>query len=374
MVGLQKLKQNQLNKDGVSMKTIVVNTTKCYEVLIGSELLDQCGKLTVAVKAPCKVVLVSDDNVYPIYGEQVKHSYQSAGFEVSTFVFPSGEKNKSFETLVPLVEFAAEKGLSRSDLIVALGGGVVGDLAGFAASMYLRGVDFVQVPTTFLAAIDSSVGGKTGVDLNSGKNQVGAFHQPILVICDTDSFKTLSPQIFSDGICEAIKYGVICDKELFATLTASDIHANINEIVERCVAIKRDIVCRDEFDCGERMLLNLGHTVGHAIEKLSNYEITHGNAVAIGMLYIARACFRAGIAVEDYSIDIKYIMDKYNISGECNYSVHDLSVAAMSDKKRSAGTISLVLIEGIGKSFLKQIPVAELEAFIGLGGTTANGY
>lgn len=349
------------------MEAVTVKASKSYEVLIGSGLLDQCAELTRAVHAPCKIMLVSDDTVFALYGERVKKAYEVSGFEVSTYCFKSGEASKNSTTLIDLVEQLAQNSLVKTDLVVALGGGVVGDLAGFAAAIYLRGIDFVGLPTTFLAAIDSSVGGKTGVDLPSGKNQMGAFHQPILVVCDTDTFKTLTPRIFSDGICEAIKYGVICDKDLFIKLLSNDIHANINDIVTRCVTIKSDIVSRDEFDCGERMVLNLGHTIGHAIEALSGYEISHGNGVAIGMLYIARACHKMGFAREDHSVEIVAIMDKYAINKTCNYQAADLARAAMSDKKRACNSISLVLIEEIGKAFVKKIPINELFEFIRIG-------
>lgn len=349
------------------IKTIEVNASKKYEVLVGGGLLTQCGEFTKKVKSPCSILIVSDDNVYPLYGERVANSYENAGFVVNRLIFPNGEKSKNMATIIQVVEYASQIGLSKSDLIVALGGGVVGDLAGFAAAIYLRGIDFVQIPTTFLAAIDSSVGGKTGCDLPSGKNQVGVFHQPRLVICDPDTFDTLSEQVFADGICEAVKYGVICDSELFCKISSGGIKSEIETVIERCVRIKSDIVQRDEFDTGERMLLNLGHTIGHSVEALSEYEISHGHAVAIGLMYIARACEKTGRAKKVCSDKLLETFEKYRIDTKCSFSPHDLATKAMSDKKRSADTITLILIEDIGKAFTKKIPLNELEGFIKSG-------
>lgn len=349
------------------MKKITIDASKKYEVLIEHGLMSSCGEETKKIKSCCKVLIVSDDNVYPIYGEKVAQSYADAGFTVDTFIFPNGEKSKTMDTVVRIIEHASQIELTKSDLIIALGGGVVGDLAGFAAAIYLRGISFVQIPTTFLAAIDSSVGGKTGADLGSGKNLVGAFHQPSLVICDPDTFDTLTPQVFADGICEAVKYGVICDIDLLNNIAAGNIKADIEEIISRCVCIKRDIVQRDEFDTGERMILNLGHTVGHAVEALSEYKISHGNAVAIGLMYIARACEKSGIATLDCSGKLDEVFAEYKINTWCDFGAHDIFIKTMADKKRSADTITLVLIKAIGKAFTKKVSVSELEDFIRLG-------
>lgn len=349
------------------MKTIAVNASKKYDVIIGVEFLASCGKRVKQVKNPCKTVIVSDDMVFPLYGHYVKSSLEEEGFSTHEFIFPNGEQSKTMATVIKLVEYFAEVQLCRSDLVVALGGGVVGDLCGFAAAIYLRGIDFIQIPTTLLAAIDSSVGGKTGASLPNGKNQVGAFHQPILVLCDIGTFKTLSLEIFGDGICEALKYAVICDPYLFMQIGTGDINSMIEEIVARCICIKRDIVLRDEFDKGERMLLNLGHTVGHAIESLSEYKITHGNAVGIGMAVIARACEKSGVATECCSDKIVKVLGKYDISTECTFGVHDLCKKIMADKKRDADSISLVLVEKIGKAFIHKIKLDELVDFIKLG-------
>ena len=334
---------------------VEVNASKKYDVIIGSGILPQCGALTAQIKSPCKAVIVSDDIVYSIYGETVSASFKEAGFSVVNYIFQNGEKSKSTETLVGLLEFLAGEGFSKSDLIIALGGGVVGDLAGFAAAVYLRGVSYAQIPTTFLAAIDSSVGGKTAVNLKAGKNLAGAFHQPIAVFCDTDTFKTLPEDVFADGICEAVKYGAIRDKELFDTLLTKDINQNLIEIINTCVTIKRDLVEEDEFDAGARQLLNFGHTAGHAIEALSGYEISHGRAVAMGMYIMANATDKAQGEL------IAKALDRYDIDIKCPFDAKQLAQQAMSDKKRKTDNITLVFLEEIGNAYLKTVKIDELE-------------
>jgi len=306
--------------------------------------------LTAQVKKPCRVMLVSDDIVYALYGGTVKQSYENAGFAVHSFVFPNGERAKNMDTLAELLEAMAGEGITRADLVVALGGGVTGDLAGFAAAAYLRGVPYVQIPTTFLAAIDSSVGGKTGVNLAAGKNLAGAFHQPIAVFCDPDVFATLPPEVFRDGLCEAVKYGCIADRALFDTL-AGDIDQELENIVATCVDIKRVLVEKDEFDKGERQLLNFGHTPGHAIEKQSGYKISHGHAVGMGMVIMGGA----------FAGQIQALLQSHGIDTRCPYSAKELAEAALSDKKRSGGKISLVRLKTIGEAYLHEINVTELE-------------
>jgi len=340
------------------IKTINVNISKKYPVMIGKDFLNKCGEITAEIKPACNVALVSDDAVYPIYGDIVKESYIKAGFNVETFILKNGERNKTFEALLGIIDFFAAGTLSRKGLAVVLGGGVVGDIVGFAAAIYLRGVDYISIPTTLLAAIDSSVGGKTGVNLKTGKNLLGAFHQPLAVFCDTETFKTLPAEIFADGICEAIKYGCIADKDLFDTLLFDGIEDHLENIIEKCVMIKRDIVQADEFDRNERMLLNFGHTAGHAIELLSGYEISHGRAVAIGM-HIMAECTDKRL--------ISNVFQKYGVDISCAYSANQLAKAALSDKKRGGMDISVILLEKIGKAYLKRINVGELEGLFERG-------
>jgi len=354
------------------MRRINIKVSTEYDVLIGSGLLGKAGKYIAEVIKPCKVCIVSDDTVYGLYGKVLLDSLENSGYEVCVFTFPKGEESKNMQVAGEILEFMAEKKLTRTDIIVAMGGGVTGDLAGFVASCYLRGIAFVQIPTTLLAAVDSSVGGKTGVNLTHGKNLAGAFWQPSLVICDCDMFKSLNNDTLLEGIAEVIKYGVIADEELFDFMAESNIQTlfekNLLEgIVEKCVKIKGDIVSRDERDTGERQLLNFGHTLGHAIEKLSNYEIPHGHAVAIGMLYISRIAFMAGLSPEICHLKIKEILTKYGFTLTCQYSAYELYEAALIDKKRAGNLITLILPDKIGSCRLEKVDIVSFREFIRKG-------
>lgn len=348
------------------MKKVHVNASKEYDVLIGAGILKDAGKLIGAILPKGKTVIVSDDKVFALYGETVKESLESAGFSAEVFVFKNGEKSKNISTYTEILEFLGKSGLTRSDFVVALGGGVTGDMAGFSAATYLRGISFVQLPTTFLAAIDSSVGGKTGVNLDTGKNLVGAFHQPSLVICDTNTFKTLDEKTFADGTAEAIKYGMIKDKELLIKLS-QDFLGDIEEVVETCVKIKRDIVNEDEFESGARKLLNFGHTIGHAVEKCSNYEITHGHAVAMGMSIITKAAEEMGLCEKGLSAMLDRLLGNCGLAEKSPYIAEELYKVALSDKKRSGDSITVVLPKSLGEYVLKKISVDELLEYMKKG-------
>lgn len=339
------------------MEIINVNASKNYDVIIGNGILGELGERCVSLLGKRRAVIVTDSNVAPLWLSETKASLESAGIDTIDFVFPAGEESKSKEVLFELLEFMAENKLTRSDFAVALGGGVTGDMTGLAASLYLRGIPFVQVPTTLLAAVDSSVGGKTAVNLTAGKNLMGAFYQPELVLCDTRTLGTLSDGIFADGMAEVIKYGVIFDKELFDKVCGGDVKSDIESIIARCVELKRDVVAKDEFDKGDRQLLNFGHTMAHSIEKCSNFEISHGSAVAIGMVIAAKASAELGWSKEDCTARIIEANKNNNLPVECDYSPTDLADAALSDKKRSGGTINFVVPEVMGCCVLKKIPV-----------------
>lgn len=330
-----------------------------YEVLIGEGILNELGTVLKSVVNAEKAVIITDDNVDRLYSDEVKDILQESGFEVLKFVFAHGEKHKTMDTVSNILEYMAQNNITRTDCIVALGGGITGDISGFCAASYLRGIDFVQVPTTFLAAIDSSVGGKTGVNLKSGKNLAGAFYQPRAVVCDTKTFKTLPEENFKEGVAEAIKYGIICDRDLFNTLSKAS-EWNIEEVIERCVCIKAEIVSEDEFDIGKRQLLNLGHTIGHAIEKCTDFSITHGIAVGIGMAMISRASDGLGWSKEKTNIKIIEALENNGLLTECSISTDELLEAMFRDKKRKGGFITLVIPESIGNSVLKKIPIDEL--------------
>lgn len=341
-------------------KVTIKGVKKPYDILIGKDILtivpDKIKELTRAKT----VVIITDDNVDRLYADMVLKMLQKAGFNALKFVFPHGENHKTMETICDILEFMAANNVTRSDLIVALGGGIVGDVSGYAAASYLRGIDFIQVPTTFLAAIDSSVGGKTGVNLKSGKNLAGAFYQPRLVVCDTQTFDTLPKENFKEGVAEAIKYGVICDKELFCLLSERD-SWNIESVIEKCVSMKAEIVSVDEFDTGQRQLLNFGHTIGHAIEKATDFKISHGIAVGIGMAIISKISDTLGWSGENTYSQITKCLKKNGIPTTTDVKNEDLLSAMAKDKKRNGETINLVIPEKIGNCVLKSIEVSKLE-------------
>ena len=340
------------------MKTVTVNASKTYDIKIGPNLLPSIGEEAKALGKASKVCIVSDSNVWPLYGETVKNSLSGAGFNVVPFVFPAGEENKTGATYLELLEHLASHKLTRTDLIVALGGGVVGDLSGFAAATYLRGIRFIQVPTTLLAAVDSSVGGKTAIDLPSGKNLAGAFYQPVLVLCDTDTLNTLPADIFRDGCAEVIKYGVLYDAAFFDYLTQTGPAFDREWVIARCVEMKRDVVAEDEFDTGVRMKLNLGHTIGHGVERCSNYGISHGSAVAIGMAIVARSAKCPDVA------RILAALQQFDLPIHTDHSAEELYECALSDKKRSGGTVNLIIPAAIGDCRIVPAPVESLKTFI----------
>ena len=343
------------------MKTVTVSASTSYDILIGSGLLSQLGQ---QIKSHCKaekVCIVSDSNVFPYYGETAATSLLDAGFSVIHFVFSAGEERKNAATYLDLLNFLAENQMTRSDCLIALGGGVVGDLTGFAAATYLRGVPYVQVPTTLLAAVDSSVGGKTAIDLPAGKNLAGAFCQPSLVLCDTNTLNTLPEEIFRDGCAEVIKYGILYDPALFQTLCEDGPDFDRESVIARCVELKRDVVAEDEFDIGSRMKLNLGHTVGHGIEACSNFAISHGKAVAAGISIVARAshCPDADRIIA--------CLERFGLPTSTEYAADDLADWALSDKKREGGTVNMIIPRAIGNCEIVPTPVDNLKTFIGEG-------
>ena len=343
------------------MKTVTVSASKTYDIHIGSGLLSSLGEEASKLGRIKTVCIVSESTVFPLYGKTASDSLESAGFQVISYVFPAGEESKNGLTFLDLLNFLAENKLTRSDLIVALGGGVVGDLAGFAAASYLRGIRFIQVPTTLLAAVDSSVGGKTAIDLPAGKNLAGAFCQPSLVLCDTDTLNSLPEDIFRDGCAEVIKYGVLYDPALFAHLEGRGLDFDREAVITRCVELKRDVVMEDEFDTGARMKLNLGHTIGHGVEARSHFGISHGKAVAIGIAIVSRAANCADTQ------RILSLLRKFGLPTATEYSADELYAYTLSDKKRSGGTVSLIVPRAIGDCAIVPTPVENLKSFIEAG-------
>lgn len=351
------------------MEKISVHASGDYDVLIEKGLLAKCGKEIANTVKSRKTVIISDDIVERHYGHALRKTLRANGFTVSTFVFMNGEKQKCLSTLSDIYDFMSEKDLTRSDSVIALGGGVVGDIAGFAAATYLRGIDYVQIPTTLLAAVDSSVGGKTAIDLDSGKNLVGAFKQPVLVVCDPLTLDTLSPKNFSDGMGEVIKYGMIKDADLFETLEKNNsitIKEIIPDIIKRCVEIKRDVVEADEKENSLRMILNFGHTIGHAIENYYNYETyTHGSAVAIGMCEMSKKT-----ASPDISKRLEKVCMNYNLPIKCDAEMKNLLPLCRHDKKNRDGKINFITCETIGKAEIKKLDFTDFDKLMTGSDTT----
>lgn len=346
------------------METVTVHTNPSYPVHIGPGLLDTCGQMLSAAMGHRRCLVAADDTVAALYAPRVLSSLEEAGFRPVLYTFPAGERSKTIATYAALLERMAREKLTRSDFVVALGGGVTGDLAGFAAATYQRGVDFVQMPTTFLAASDASVGGKTAVDLAAGKNLAGAFWQPRMVLCDTASFATLSADTFLDGVAETVKHGLIADRDFFRFLMTGDLHAHMDAVVRRNVEIKAAIVGEDEREQGRRKLLNFGHTLGHAVEKLSGYEVTHGHAVAIGMVLAARAGERLGHSPAGAAEAVLAACQRYGLPTVCPYGAQDLYDAATGDKKRSGDGIDVVVLKEVGRAETVRLDLAGLREFV----------
>lgn len=334
------------------MRKVNIPASKKYDVYIESGLLSRVGDIAKELVNPQKAVVISDSNVAPLYGERVLESLKSAGVEADIFVIEAGEDSKNPENLIEAANFLIEKDLTRSDLVVALGGGVITDLGGLCASLYQRGVALVQIPTSLLAMVDSSVGGKTAVNLKNGKNMFGTFYQPKAVICDPEVLSTLPDEEFSNGIAEIIKYAVLRGGKSLEILRSDSISECIAELIEECVKIKRDYVCADEFDRGDRQFLNLGHTVGHAIERESGFEVPHGSAVAAGMCIVARACAELDMCSVETAAEIELLCKKYNLPTGSDISAEELYSAATHDKKRQGAKLSLILIKDFGNCFI----------------------
>lgn len=345
------------------MKTVTVSASKKYDICVGSGLLQNAGALICKVHSPAKALIVTDSNVGPLYSDILLCSLNACSIEATLYCIPAGESSKNMENFSNIVNRLAELKFSRSDMLIALGGGVVGDITGFAASCYMRGIAYVQIPTSLLAMVDSSVGGKTAIDLPAGKNLLGAFYQPKLVLCDTNTLDTLPEKVFADGCAEVIKYAVLFDSSLFKTLQSCGRNFPREDVIYRCVELKRDVVEEDEFDTGTRQLLNFGHTVGHAIEKLSDMTITHGSAVAAGMAIIAKAACSAGICDMQCVDIIKQILDQFCLPAATVYDANALCEAILMDKKRSANTINLIVPEDIGKCRIHPLSVDSLYPF-----------
>ena len=339
------------------MRSIHIKASREYDVLVERGLLDRAGELLREVSAPGMAAIVSDDTVYALYGERTVKALEKAGYRVHSFTFPAGEGSKNLSTYADVLHFLGEHRFSRSDVVVALGGGVVGDLAGFAAATILRGVDFVQIPTTLLAQVDSSVGGKVAIDLEHGKNLAGAFWQPRLVLMDPDVLDTLPDAVFADGMAEVIKYGCIADEAFLRFLeghaSRPQIMEDIESVLYTCCEIKRSVVEQDERDTGARMVLNFGHTLGHAYELAGHYRLwTHGQAVAAGMARVSELGVGLGLTPPDLPVRIGDLAEAFGLPRAIPCSPQDYAAAIGLDKKGAGDRITLVLPDRPGHVML----------------------
>lgn len=342
------------------MITVPVNASTKYDILIGSGIIPEAGRLISKVCRGNKAVIITDSNVDGLHSGTVAKSLAHQGYEVIKYVIPAGEESKNMQTLSEILSFMAANHMSRKDIAVALGGGVVGDITGFAAAVYMRGISFVQIPTTVLAAVDSSVGGKTAVDLPEGKNLAGAFHQPDLVICDTDTFSTLADRDYNNGFAEVIKYGMIADRNIFEMLG----NAGIEEIIKRCVQIKAEIVEEDEFESGRRQILNFGHSIGHAYEKLSDFSLLHGEAVSCGMVKICSIAVNMGSCSRECLDTLKGALSKYSLPLYADYSSGQVADMIKMDKKAAGNYINLIMPVDTGQVAIVKTGLQKLESML----------
>ena len=341
---------------------IEIATAVPYQVTVENGIIDRVGELAAELERPgAKAMLVSESNVFPLYGQRVKDSLESAGFRVSEFLFPAGESSKQIATVCDIYRALSENGFTRSDFIVTLGGGVTGDMGGFAAATFLRGISFLQIPTSLLAQVDASVGGKTGVDLPFGKNLVGAFHQPRAVVTDPQTLNTLPEHYFHDGMGEVIKYGCISDLALLEQLEKGIKPVDLEEIIIRCVSSKKKLVEEDTRDKGRRMILNFGHTFGHALEKLHHFqELAHGEAVGIGMVLAAGVGEKLGITRAGTAERIRKVLVQYGLPVEDCFTKEEIIEATALDKKSDGETLQLILLKEIGESIIYPIHRSQL--------------
>jgi len=347
------------------MIKIHINVPKKYEIIIGKGSFNNIAEEIKEIYSGFRLAVITDENIYGLYGEQLKASLQKAGFTPKIIVIKPGEGSKSFETLMEIYSGLAGF-LRRNDLIAAFGGGVAGDLAGFAASTYMRGVKFMQIPTTLLSQVDSSIGGKTAINLPEGKNLVGSFYHPEAVIIDPLLLKSLPNKYLVDGLGEVIKYACIRDNNLFNELTSSKnyIHENTEELIYTCLNIKKELVEKDERDHDLRMLLNFGHTIGHAIEMQLNYAVSHGEAVCIGMYHITKNSQRLGFTKANTLEKLTSLFDYYNIKYNLPISTEHIIEFIYSDKKNNSDYINLVLLKEIGSAYIQKVPPENLWDFI----------
>ena len=351
------------------MKEVEVKaSSKTYTVYIGSGLIAGAGERirAIAPKAE-KAAIITDDNVDGLYGAALALSLEKAGLETVKFVLPHGEESKNGLNYLAILSFLAQSGLSRTDVLVALGGGMVGDIGAFSAATYLRGINYVQMPTSLLAMVDSSVGGKTAIDLPAGKNLAGVFCQPDAVLCDLAALDSLPENVFREGCAEVLKYGVLEDAKLFEYLAEVGLHFDREYVIHRCIEIKRDYVCADEFDTGVRRKLNLGHTFGHAVEKLSGFALSHGESVAIGTAVAAKAAAKMGYCTDDCAEKIEAALKAFGLPTETNLTMDEAMPIMLSDKKRAGSLVNIIIPENIGRCAIEPMDREAMKEFFSKG-------
>ncbi|NBA62486.1 3-dehydroquinate synthase [Enterococcus mundtii] len=347
----------------------VVLPEKSYEIIIERNALDHVSEWIEGIWKNKKIAIISDTNVFPIYGEKICQQLR-ASYEVVHYVVPAGESSKSFDMAANLYAFLAEEQFTRSDAVIALGGGVIGDLASFVASTYMRGISFVQIPTSLLAQVDSSIGGKTAINAPMAKNMIGTFAQPDGVLIDPETLMTLSERRIQEGIAEIIKCGAISDETLWqdlASLTGvADLLANSEKIIEKALRVKKQVVEEDQFDNGNRLLLNFGHTIGHAIENTAGYgQISHGEAVAIGMVQITKQAERMGQSPVGITAQLIQMIEKYQLPIKYQpWEEQSLYDAITHDKKARGKTLKIILLDKIGQARIQEIPLESVKDYL----------
>ncbi len=353
------------------MKVLNVNLkTKKYDILIEKGIIKNVGMEIKKIYDGVKIAVITDQNIYSLYGNILKDSLLNYGFQPNFVIVDPGEKSKSINVLENVYSKLIEFNITRGDMIITFGGGVVGDLGGFAASTYLRGIDYVQIPTSLLAQIDSSIGGKVAVNIKQGKNLVGSFYQPKKVFIDSNLLNTLPEEFIKDGLGEVIKYACISSLDLYELLlnitSKEELFHNIDKIILDCCNIKKEIIEQDELDTGIRMILNFGHTLGHAIETYYNYEkYTHGEAVALGMYYITQKSEALGYTELGTSNKIKKLLNNFNIDYSFpNVNMDYINKTICKDKKNISGNINLILLKKIGEAFVDQMPIKNIYNFL----------
>lgn len=344
----------------------MINFNVCKsKIIMGAKITNDLSSLALNRQKPRKVFVITDTNVSEIYLDDLKSQLKKLNFEFHYYIIPAGEFSKSLKTVENIYEKLSSGLISKNDIIISLGGGVVSDISGFVASTYKRGIKLINIPTSFLAMIDASIGGKNAVNLNSGKNLVGSFYFPDLILIDYNFLNTLPKKELNSGISEAIKCGAIFDEKLFSILEKEKFEDNIENIIYRSILVKKKLVEEDRFDSGKRMLLNFGHTIGHAVESLCGYKnISHGEAVSVGMNAITKISEKLGLTGAGVSERVKNVCEKYSLPTQNNFPIEKLSEMILQDKKNFGEYINLVILKNIGNSFLLRLSSDNISNFL----------